>query len=1496
MKKLLSILLAVVCAAGSVSFSAAISAASSSYAQLISAGFPSSYATKLSALKDKYPNWNFEPMFVGEELDEAVANERSPHSQQLIQKTSSNNSRDFYCTCSSCYKNGNYVIQEGSSWVSASESAVEYYMNPLNFFDEKYIFQFETTSYNSSQTTSGIETIIKNTWMYNSYITYKDSKGVTQTYKSSTYPNGVKYSQAILDAAKSSGTSAYYLASRIVQEVGGTTNSAGGASGTNSTYPGIYNYYNIGANTGYLDGLKWAATTTSGYAVNTDARLRSEPTTSSTHIITVPSSTKVTVLSTTGTQADGYKWYKVNVTVNSKTYSGYIRSDLVDYGDKYNRPWTNPYVSIVNGAKYIANNFSEDQNTGYLQKFNVNPESSSMHSHEYMANVQAPSSEAGNTYKAYVEAGLLSASKTFVIPVYDNTDPGITGLNVYARGNGGKSLYLEWNAVAGATSYKVYIVSGSTSYLKGTVKDTKFTFTDLTPSWEYDVIIVANDSKNSTSGIYTICAAPAPVENFDAQLLDSNTITVTWDTTSCHGYYIEWATDKNFTQNKSSQYISGSSTDSFTINTKYSADKYYVRLRTWKTFQGSYVYGDFAPVSDLTDNLILPQGFKVTSRGNNGNSLTLDWGDVSGASGYKVYIVSGDTEYFKGDIKSSSFTFTDLTPAWEYEVKVVAYSDSKSSTAFYRICAAPAAVTDFSAQVIDSDNVELTWTAQTSNGYYIEWASDSSFTKNKDSALLTSSSVTSYKMSFSNADEYYVRLRSVKYFDGEYIYSDYSQTINLNLLLPQVTGLKVTSYSNNGTSVTVDWNDVKGADGYRIYLDNKLTETVKNSGYTFSGLSQGKEYAVKVEAYTNSGRSSQSTITITAGIKDVENIQISKTSTGAVYVSWESDDCDGYKIQWATDSSFTKNTGSAQINSGKTTSYTFAEKYVNDYYFRIMAYKSVNGVTVYSNYSEPIKLSNAVAPPTGYNVYARGNGGKSLYLEWKASSNADGYKVYIVSGSTECFKGDVQNSKFTFTDLTPSWEYTVKVVAYNDYGTASSTTTVGAAPAAPTGLEAEMSGSTIKATWDVASCHGYYIQWATDESFKNVAGGEYVNGSGSTSYTIKNISSSKTYYVRVRTWKNYQGSKLYSDFSAPVKSGAKPSAPTWYNVYARGNGGKALYLDWNTISNADGYKVYIVSGSTEYFKGDVQNSKFTFTDLTPSWEYTVKVVAYNDYGSSSSTTTVGAAPAAPTGLEATSSGSTIKATWDVASCHGYYIQWATDESFKNVVGGEYINGSGSTSYTIKADTTQSYYVRVRTWKNYQGSKLYSDFSAPVKSGAKPSAPTWYNVYARGNGGKALYLDWNTISNADGYKVYIVSGDKEYLKGDVKESKFTFTDLTPSWEYTVKVVAYNDYGSSSSTTTVGAAPAAPTGLEATSSGSTIKATWDVASCHGYYIQWATDESFKNVAGGEYVNGSGSTSYTIKNISSSQTYYVRVRTWKNYQGSKLYSDFSAPEKTV
>ncbi len=419
--------------------------------ELRNKGFPENYISKLVELHKKYPKWNFEPLNTGLDFNTAVNKERSPHSQQLIQKTSSNDGKGYYCDCSSCYKNGNYVPQEGRSWISASRNAVEYYMNPVNFLDEKYIFQFESTNYSNQQTIEGIETIISNTWMKNAYITYKDASGNTVNYSPST-----KYSTAIMDAAKNSGMSAYYLASKIVQEVGGAKPTAGGASGTYPGYKGIYNYYNIGANTGVEDGLVWASTSSSGYVTNCTCRMRAQATTNSSIVTELPPGTPVTYISSTSKQSDGHVWYYVSANRKGSTYTGYIRSDLVDYkqNDKYNRPWTNPYLSIYNGAKFIATGFSKTQYTGYLQKFNVNPASgSNMHGHEYMANVQAAASEALSSYRAYSSAGLLAEAKTFVIPVFSGTSGWrvIDGKTYYYYDNG--DFAKGWRMINGTWYY-----------------------------------------------------------------------------------------------------------------------------------------------------------------------------------------------------------------------------------------------------------------------------------------------------------------------------------------------------------------------------------------------------------------------------------------------------------------------------------------------------------------------------------------------------------------------------------------------------------------------------------------------------------------------------------------------------------------------------------------------------------------------------------------------------------------------------------------------------------------------------------------------------------------------------------------------------------------------------------------------------------------------------------------------------------------------------------
>ncbi len=1143
MKKLISLLLAALTAVSLASFTITASAADSSFAQqLRKAGFPSAYVTKLTALHEKYPNWDFEPLFTGVTLEEAVANERTPHSQQLIQKTSSNSSKNYYCSCSSCYRNGNYVIQEGSTWVSASESAVEYYMNPLNFLDEKYIFQFETTAYSPEQTISGIETIIKNTWMYNSIITYKDSGGTTRTFTGSAYPNGVKYSQAILDAAKQSGMSAYYLASRIVQEVGGRTNSAGGASGTNATYPGIYNYYNIGANSGALDGLRWASTG-SGYSTNCRANLRSNATTNSSIITTIPDGTSVNVLSTTGVQPDGYKWYRVSVTVNSHSYTGYIRSDLVDYSssDKYHRPWTNPYVSIVNGAKYIANNFSADQNTGYLQKFNVNPESDNMYSHEYMANVQAPSSEAGNTYKAYSSAGLLSGSKTFVIPVFEGMEEGITGLRVTSRGGDGERLRIDWDAVDGATKYQIYDITNGKNELKATTSNNYYLFTDLTPGWTYEIIIYANDEDKSSSEPFMFGAACPKVQNLTAKLTGRNTIQAKWDATTSHGYYLEWSTTSDFSKDVNSAFIGGTNNTSYTIKTAKPANQYYIRARAYKVFElGGTIYGAFSQTLDLTDRLLPADGIKVTARGGDGERAKIEWNAVDGAVKYEVYEITNGVNRLKGTTTATNFTFTDLVPGWTYEIKVAAYNDDgdSSESEGYTFGAACPTVQNLKATITGMHSIQAEWDVTTSHGYRLEWSTTSDFSKDVNGTYISGTNSTSYTIKTEKpADQYYVRVRAYKLFNGSTIYGAFSKPVSLAGQLLPVTGVTITARGGDGERARIDWNAVNGAVRYEVYEItngvNRLKGETTATNFTFTDLVPGWTYEVKVVAYSADGESSESEgYTFGAACPTVQNLKASVTDTNTIEAQWDVTTSHGYRLEWSTSADFSKDVNGTYISGTNSTSYTIkTEKPADQYYVRVRAYKLFQDTTIYGAFTQPIDIM-------GIEITARGGDGERARIDWNDAEDAVRYEVYEITNGINRLKGNTIDPYFTFTDLVPGWTYEVKVVAYNaddEELFESEGYTFGAACPTVQNLKASVTGTnTIEAQWDVTTSHGYRLEWSTSADFSKDVNGTYISGTNSTSYTIKTEKPADQYYVRVRAYKLFNDSTIYGAFTQPV--------------------------------------------------------------------------------------------------------------------------------------------------------------------------------------------------------------------------------------------------------------------------------------------------------------------------------------------------------------------------
>ena len=616
---------------------------------LIQKGFPRSYTDSLLALHKKYPQWEFEPFITNLDWQAAVNGERTPHNKQLIQRSVASDS--YKCSCSSC----NGVVQEAGGWVSASETAVKFYMDPRNFLNEEYIFQFENNAYDESQSIEVVESIIRNTWMYNSNITYYDGLGNYKTYTENGSP--VKYSQAILKAAKDSGMSAYYLASKIVQEVGSdSASAAGGSSGKNYPYNGIYNYYSIGANNGVSDGLKWA----NGYMkTSASAYLYRSASTSAERMIVIPSGTELNYIEKSGS------FYRVGVSVGGTRYYGYVAASNVSMYTNYGRPWSDPYKSIYYGAIFIHNSFSDYQFTGYLQKFNVNPASGNLHFNEYMANVRAAALESSHSYSAYKLCNILGAKKVFSIPVFRNM-PGeeMTEAEIFAslaptvscNTYTSTGVTLSWTAVEGATGYQVFKYNNSKAEYDVVQTSSARTYTDSALSAGVAELYLVRAYKTTSSGtiysayserFFAACAPAAPT-GLTTTSVGQNSVSLKWNpVNNCTGYYIYRydAISGVYT------YVGSTTSTTYTNSGVLSGTAYAYRVKAYYTTLSMTAVSAYSPAVNVTTS--------GTTAAQIGVVKVSDWLNVrsepstSGTviaeltNGYRVYILGKTGVWYK---------------------------------------------------------------------------------------------------------------------------------------------------------------------------------------------------------------------------------------------------------------------------------------------------------------------------------------------------------------------------------------------------------------------------------------------------------------------------------------------------------------------------------------------------------------------------------------------------------------------------------------------------------------------------------------------------------------------------------------------------------------------------------------------------------------------------------------------------------------------------------
>mgnify|MGYP003370431088 CR=1 FL=1 len=355
-------------------------------------GFPDSYKENLRLLHAEHPNWIFKAQKTNLDWNDVIRNENIP-GKNLV-PSSSVSSWKSIDSKSYDWNTNSWIGMDGSSWVSASKEVIEYFMDPRNFLDDKYIFQFMEHGYNENNINESLSSVTKGTFlekkirdekafnysireipinenstivqdMYSgpgvTTVCYTDS-GISVssisgmeydhiTDQSRIVDEAVTYESVILDAGKKWNINPLILASMIVQEQG-VNSSSDLISGNSVNYPGIYNFFNI----------------------------------------------------------EAYQTETMNPVTRGLWYAS--------QSGNYNRPWNTVEKSIYGGAEFYSKNYIETgQDTFYLKKFNV--QGDKKYNHQYMSNVQGAAMEGARLSSAY-KTGSEQDRLEFKIPVYEN--------------------------------------------------------------------------------------------------------------------------------------------------------------------------------------------------------------------------------------------------------------------------------------------------------------------------------------------------------------------------------------------------------------------------------------------------------------------------------------------------------------------------------------------------------------------------------------------------------------------------------------------------------------------------------------------------------------------------------------------------------------------------------------------------------------------------------------------------------------------------------------------------------------------------------------------------------------------------------------------------------------------------------------------------------------------------------------------------------------------
>ena len=519
------------------------------------------------------------------------------------------------------------------------------------------------------------------------------------------------------------------------------------------------------------------------------------------------------------------------------------------------------YVDIPNyGYLHVG---SVEQTSAILTGFNIDG--------EYGVKVRAyKGTDAKDGY------GDFSSQKRFTINNEEDEKielPKVNNLSVKVSGN---TATLDWSNVSRADIYEVYLSKNGSSYeLAGTVENSNATISNLDYDTSYKVKVRAYNKEDDVYGEFSSIKSfetesdekieLGKVRNLTVEDVTKNTVELDWSNVSNADLY-----EVYLSKNGGSYKLAGTVENSnATVSNLEEDTSYRVRVRAYN--EEDDVYGDYSNVKSFTtekdDKIELSQVKNLTADVD-GNTVKLDWSNVSNADEYEVYLSKNGGSYkLEGTVRNSNATISGLSYDTTYRVKVRAYNEEddvygdyssiKSFTTDEEEQEELGQVKNLTVENVNGNTVKLDWSNVSNADEYEIYLSKNGGSYKREGTVRNSNATisglsydTTYRVkvrAYNEDDDIYGAYSSIKSFttDEKEDIDDESDEVG------KVTGVKVTV---TGTNSYLYWNSVPGAVKYEIKFTvpgyGETTLWSEGPGRAINGLTnKTSNYTAKVRAY-----------------------------------------------------------------------------------------------------------------------------------------------------------------------------------------------------------------------------------------------------------------------------------------------------------------------------------------------------------------------------------------------------------------------------------------------------------------------------------------------------------------------------------------------------------------------------------------------------------------------------------------------------------------------